>query len=261
MRGFLVQLGVALLVGVTLLIIGLALFSPILAVREIHVARTDLRLDTELIQQSLRPLFGERLPFLSVDSIPPILTSGLPDRHRSAVPDLTSVTITKVYPSTLQFRLQLKPIAYRLSIESPDQKTATAPVAASGSDFLTDDGMYVVYTNLQTGSGAKLPLMHIVDWSVRPDPWKALVSTDLLTAMHDAGRILATDFHQPVLSRTIFLRAREVHLKLPAYELWFDLQSPIADQLNRYRVFLAVTPPGAATEYVDLRMSGKVVYR
>ena len=261
MRGLLLRLAVVIVVGLILLVIGLALFSPILSVREIRVARTDLRLDTELIQQSLKPVFGQRMPILSVETIPPMLTAELPDRHRSAVPDLVSVTIVKVYPSTLQLRLALKPIAYRLSIDVPDQKKPAAVPDGSGSDFLTTDGMYVVYRNAQTASGQSLPLMHIVDWGVRPEPWKQLVSEELLSAMHEAGRVLATEFHQGVKSRTFYLRAREFHLALGSYDLWFDLKSPVYKQLERYALFLKNAPSGAAKSYVDLRVTGKVVYR
>ncbi len=262
MRGILFRFAIVLIVGLAILLVCIALFSPILKVRVIRVARTDLRLDNELIQKSLASLFTRRMPVLSAEEIPPLLTTVMPDIHRSAVPDLTSVTITKVYPSTLQLRIQLKPLAYRLLIDAPDQQTPTPPPASgSGSDFLTADGMYVVYRNTQTGTGSGLPTIHIVDWGVRPNPWQPLLSGDMLTAMHEAGRALGTEFHQAVLSRTIFLRAREIHLKLAAYDVWFDLKSSIPEQIDRYRLFLKNVPAGTAKQYVDLRVRGKVVYR
>ncbi|UPA22711.1 hypothetical protein K8942_00660 [Candidatus Peribacteria bacterium] len=262
LRPFLTRILAGCVVAVLILIVCLALFSPILDVREIVVARSDPRLNSVLIQDAIRPLFGRRLPLLSVEEIPSLLTTELPDMHRSAVPDLATVTIRKDYPSSLQIRLTLRPLAYRLSIETTGQTTApVTPSAASGSDFLTKDGLYVSYTAAQAGSGTMLPQLTIVDWGVKPDPWKPLVGADVLSAMQKTEAALATDFTQTVRSRTVYLRAREYHLQTESLMLWFDMKSPIEEQLARYRLFLDTVPAGTAKQYVDLRITGKLIYR
>lgn len=262
LRPFFFRIVAACVVLMLLLIVCLAVFSSLLDIRELQVARSDPRLDSERIQQALRPLFGRRLPLLSAEEIPPLLTAELPEEHRSAVPDLDTVTIRKDYPSSLHIRLTLRPLAYRLSIKTVGQTTPNpVPAAGSGVDFLTSDGLYVSYTAAQAGSGNALPQLHIVDWGAKPDPWKPLVGMDILTAMQETEAALVDDFAQTIRSRTIYLRAREYHLQTQTISLWFDLKSPIEEQLARYRLFLDTVPAGTAKQYVDLRISGKLIYR
>lgn len=260
-RSFMLRFALIFFIGLALLLLCIALFSPVLDVREIRVARNDPRLDTELIQRSLSPLFGRRLPLVHVDELIPMLRTDITDLHRSAVPDLATVTVRKEYPSTLQVRLTLKPLAYRLSIDSPGQAAPAAPAAGSGADFLTTDGMYVTYTATQAASGSALPLLHIVDWGVKPNPWRPLVSRELLHEVEKAEAALAERYTQTVTNRTIFLRAREYHLKVGGLTLWLDLRSPLDEQLLRYEVFRNTVPAGTAKQYVDLRVEDKIIYK
>lgn len=261
LRVFVLRFALIFVAGFIVLIICIGLFSSVLDVREIRIARNDPRLDTELIQKSLAPMFGRRLPLVNVEEFPALLRAELPDAHRSAVPDLLTVTISKSYPSTLQVRLSLKPLAYRLSIETPGQAAPAAPAAGSGADFLTEDGMYVTYTSTQAGSGTKLPLLHIVDWGVRPNPWRPLIGRDLLDATEKTEAAIIERFKLPVASRTIFLRAREYHLLVGGLQLWFDLKSPMEEQLMRYEVFRKNVAAGVAKQYVDLRINDKIIYK
>ncbi len=258
-RDLLLRFAVGIVIGLLLLSVGLALFSPILEIREVRVARTDLRLNDELIQQSLRMIFGRHLVLLGAQEIAPLLTQDIPAQSRSAVPDLASVRMTKLYPSALQLRLTLKPVAYRLRVTIKDQNSV--PVAGSGADFLTDDGLYVTYPASRIASGSSLPLLTIVDWGVRPTPWKPLLPRAFLQDLHDAEAALSKDFQLSIRSRTVYLRAREFHLQTPSYALWFDTTSPLTQQLQRYRVFLESTPPGAVKQYVDLRLTNAIVYQ
>ncbi len=262
MRAFFLHFALIFVAIILLLLLGIGIFSPILNVREIHVARSDGRLDSVLIQQALEPLFGRRMPFVSVEDLPALLMADLPDQHRPAVPDLSTVTISKNYPSSLEVRLTLRPIAYRLSIDTPDQKAPTSVPAGSGSDFMTKDGLYVRYTLHQSsGSSATLPQIHIVDWSVKPSPWKPLLTADFLETMKKAEAELQTQYGQTIKSRTVYVRAREYHLQTQTLSLWFDLKSPLEEQLARYHLFLQTVPPGTAKQYVDLRITGKVIYK
>ena len=240
-------------VSLVLLILGLLLFSPILEVREIHVLRTDPRIDVEQVQHALTPLFRQHLFFLSSQEVFPML--------KKALPDLTGATIRKRYPSTLVVEMMLDPIIARLSIEDHGAK---AP-AASGAvmhmeDFLTAQGLYVTYLSGQV-KALQRPLIRIEDWGARPVPWTSLIDTAFLLTMRQSEQTLHEQFGQDTQERTVFLRAQEFHLKTQAFTLWFDRRSPLDAQMQRYRIFLRTVGAGAAKEYVDLRLADRVVYR
>lgn len=250
--------------SVLLLLIGLALFSPILEIKQIRVSRTDPRIDAENIQRALAPLFGRHLFFLPPQEVSAML--------RQAVPDLRDARITKQYPSVLQLNIGLDPIVAEIVIENPDTPPLTGTGAQTGTgqmivdpegqDYLTNEGLYAVYnaSQVQTGSATLLKL-RVVDWAVRPEPWKPLVDAQFLDVMQSAESELKTQFSSQVTSRTIFVRAREFHLRLQRYSLWFDMRSPLPEQLQRYRIFLQTIGQDKATEYVDLRIKDKIVYK
>jgi hypothetical protein len=96
---------------------------------------------------------------------------------------------------------------------------------------------------------------------VKPDPWKPLLTTEFLQNMKTTEDALQSQFGQLIRNRTVFLRAREYHLQTQTAELWFDLKSPIEEQLARYRLFLQSVPPGSAKQYVDLRIPDKLIYK
>ncbi len=247
--------------GLTLLIMGLMLFSPLFDVREIRVLRTDPRIDVEQVQRALVPIFRRHLFFLSASEVEPLLTGGMPD--------LTDVSVEKRYPSTLVLHLTLDPVIARLAIESPDAKSA-APVTGTGAgpethtvtlgDYLTARGRYVTYLPSQV----KLPpppLIRIVDWGVRPSPWTTLIEPELLLLMREAEKALKEQFGQEVSERTVYVRAQEFHLRTKAYALWFDRRSSLEEHLQRYRIFLRTIGMPAAKQYVDLRLTDRIVYK
>jgi hypothetical protein len=59
----------------------------------------------------------------------------------------------------------------------------------------------------------------------------------------------------------VYLRAREFHLDTPKLSFWFDLRSPLEEQLQRLRTFLTVVKFPEVKNYIDLRLIGKVVYK
>ncbi len=265
LRKTVLRFGGLLGLGLVAMLVGLAFWSPILQLRDIRVGRTDPRIEEELVQSALRPLLGKHMLFLNTQDIAPLLTAALPRVDRSAVPDLLSVTVRKDYPSSLSVRIALDPLIARLAMREPAGQADTAPKTQTGevitSDFLTSKGMYAPYLPSQVGSGTALPLFTIVDWGARPVPWTTLIEPDFLKTMQDAEKELKDQFSQPVSERQMFIRAREFHLKTPAHELWFDVRSPLAEQLERYRLFLRTVGAPMAKQYVDLRLADRVVYR
>ncbi len=258
------QFAIFIVVGLLLLGVGLAMFSPILQIREISIARSDPRIDAEQVHSYVGSLYGEHLFFISTQEVQDIL--------EASIPDLVRADIIKQYPSTLHIRVHLDPIIAQLTIDEPDtsaQETGTgAAVAATGAvvipeggEFLTQKGLYVVYQPSQVETGSGLLQLHMVDWGVRPEPWKQLVDPKMLDLMRSAEAELETQFGIATKSRSIYLRAREFHLQIQQHTLWFDTRSPLPEQLQRYRFFLQSVGPGAATQYVDLRLKDKIVYR
>jgi hypothetical protein len=262
-RGVIVRFALWLAGGIAVIAVAVALFSPIFTVREVRIARSDARIDIERVQRLLRPLFGRHLAFLSSQEVLPLLKDGLPGNAtvppEPGLPDLASVQVSKRYPSSLLLKLSLDPLIARLQItQSVGAKAATGSLTA---DFLTSQGVYVAYTPDQVGSGTALPLLKIVDWITPPEPFKPLLDEEFLKAIRNAEKAIAEQFGQQVSSRTIYLRGQEFHLLTKEYSLWFDLKSPLDIQLQRYRLFLQALGKTAAKEYIDLRLTDRVVYK
>lgn len=262
-KKILLQFSALVVSGLVLLFIALALFSPILHIREIRVARSDPRIDAEQIQLAVSPLLDEHLFFLSAQQVADML--------EESVPDLRDATVSKQYPSTLRLRVTLDPIIARITFEAPEEPQSgtgaaaaagTGAVAPKGSDYITSEGLYVTYfpSQVEAGSGGMLDL-RVVDWGVLPSPWTTIVDPQFLNVIRQAESELASQFGTEVTTREVYLRAREFHLITPAHALWFDLRSPLAEQLQRYNMFIQNIGPDAASEYVDLRLTDKIVYK
>jgi hypothetical protein len=260
LRAIIMQFAVLIVSGLLLLGVGLALFSSILHIRQIRINRNDPRIDTEQIQRTLAPLFGQHLFFTSTQDVVSLL--------KNAVPDMEQAEVAKEYPSTLRLRITLDPIIAALTIENPVQPAAGSGATAGsgqlipeGADYLTSKGLYVVYQQSQVQTGSGLTVLTVVDWGVRPEPWKQLIDPPFVEMMRIAEEQLRTQFALPVRSRIVYIRAREFHLKTPTHSLWFDLRSPVDEQIQRYRMFLQSVGTASAKEYVDLRLKEKIVYK
>lgn len=238
------------------------LTSPVLAVREIEVVRQYGRLDVGAVQQRTKDLFGHRLLFVSAGMVR--------ERIADAVPDLADVSIAKHYPSRLVISVTLQPLVAKLAISGtggliPSPPMGTGAVQGVDTpapplvDYLTDRGVYV--QALESQSGAGLPLVKIEDWSVRPQPGALLMQPTLFQSLQQAEGALATEFGFVTKYRTVYVRGQEYHLSNGKVSLWFDGRTPVSKQLTRYRLFLKAIGLKNVTRYIDLRLSGKVVYR
>lgn len=231
-------------------VFGFLLFSPIVQVREIQVTRESPRLDIEDVQVALTPMFGRHLFFLSSLEVADLL--------KESIPDISAISVSKTYPSTLHVRVQLHPLAARLRILEPDQEYATSQTGAT-VDFLTDQGMYVATTAVHDTE--TLPEIVVVDWGVRPDPGTRMVRPSFLERMNAAELTLLRQFGKEVSQRRIFLRAQEFHVTIDGIDLWFDTRTPLEKQLNRYRLFLREVESSEVKQYIDLRVADRVVYQ
>ena len=54
---------------------------------------------------------------------------------------------------------------------------------------------------------------------------------------------------------------QEFHLKTEGVILWFDLATPVAAHIDRYRQFLRAVSLDKVEEYIDLRPHDRVIYR
>lgn len=230
------------------------LFSPIIQVREIQVQRTDTRVDIEKVQRALAPLFGRHLLFLPPYEVGALLSQSFPD--------LQAVDVKKSYPSRLIVKLELRPIVARLIIEEPaptvTESGATVPKPPSTlKDYLTDNGIYVV-SPLTYSGGLTITIR---DWTLKPVPGTTLVTTATFNFLREAEASLQHDLSLHSIQRIVYIRARELHLKVGKIILWFDTESPLAPQMERLKQFMKVVPLSTVREYVDLRLSGKVIYK
>ena len=227
------------------------LFSPIIQVREIQVTRLSPRLDVEEVQEALTPLFHRHLFFLSSFEIGGLL--------KESIPDIDTVSIGKTYPSMLHVQIKLHPLVARLQIAEPESGDYAEIGTGTTIHFLTDQGLYIATTaakDIET-----LPEIVIVDWAVPPEPCTPLLSTAFLERMNAAELTLLRQFGQEIARRTVYLRAQEFHLRIGRIALWFDLKSPLEDQLQRYRTFLREVGLEDVKQYVDLRIADRVVYQ
>lgn len=241
---------------VVALFAGIAMFSPLFEVREIRLVRSDRRVDAEQVQRALKPLFGQHLLFLTQKHVLPLLDT--------SVPDLRKATIDKRYPSTLVLRLELEPVVALLEIVDPTGAVSSA-VTGTGADalgdYLTADGTYVVYPPSLVQSGTGTAVVRIVDWGVRPEPWKHLLDIEVLERIAQAEQMLGAQFDESISQRVVYLRSREFHVQTSRLSLWFDMRSPVSEQIDRYRLFRESVGTDAARVYVDLRLQDRIVYR
>jgi len=235
-------------IGLTILTVGILIFSPIGRIEEVRVVRTDPRLDIEEVLRTLSPLFGRYLVAISTREVRQLLD----EKFR----DIKSLDVSKRYPSQLQVRIELDPLVAQVKTLDPDGGTTGTGVTIG---FLTERGTYSA-AGTETGSGS-LPLLQVVDWGIRPEPGALLITPEFFHTMRNAEEILRTQFGQTVSRRTVYLRAQEFHFTVLGIGLWFDVKTPLEDQLQRYRTFLQGVGLPFAKEYVDLRISDKVIYK
>lgn len=266
----------SLLVILFLVALLLYFLSSSFRVTSMRVSRDDPRLDLEEVQRLLLPFFGKHLSFLSPHLIERALLT--------AYPEVASVRIVKRFPGELHVTLYTDPIVAEVQLGSPnDTERSFTPLGGSGAyRYLTARGVYLEYpipVAVREGDGERL-LLKVVDWAVKPAHRQKLLEEKLLQDMQHVRRLLMQSFGHTVRAVTVHLRAREFHMEAehPArpdgrpperpsragsdgLTLWFDQASSIVQQLDRYREFLRALSPEKITEYVDLRLHDRVVYR
>jgi len=238
--------------GISLVAVGifLLLFSPLLSVREITIRRLSPRLDIEQAQRVLAPVFGRHLFFLEKSDVRQLLEEGMND--------LKTIEIAKDYPSELIVTVALDPVVAHLEIVNPDAEENSTSGTGSSADFLTEKGVYIQAVNPEEEEG--LQTIRLVDWGVRPAPGTQLISIAVLDRLHKTTQALGAQFGLPTERQTIYLRAQEYHIQVNGKELWFDMKSSLGQHLQRYRIFLQSVPMTDVEQYIDLRLTDRIVY-
>lgn len=226
--------------------------------------RTEGRVDIRKVLETLAPLYGKHLLFLS--------TRDVTARVREVVPDALSVSVSKLYPLQMSVRITLAPLVARVQIlASAGSRTL---VAGSGSDipagsgavlpapnteYLTENGLLI--SAVRPSDAEPLPAIRVVDWGVRPIPGSVILPPKFFDRVRRTENALTLEFGQNIRLRTIYLRAREFHLDTPAVSYWFDEKTPIEAQMQRLRTFLKTIKLTEVKNYIDLRLTGRVVYK
>jgi hypothetical protein len=107
----------------------------------------------------------------------------------------------------------------------------------------------------------KLETLEVTDWAIHPQDRSELLSPNFLKTMFLARDTLRRDFGLESQKITIYVRAKEFHIKTPKVTLWFDLRSELPVQFQRFREFLKALSLDQAKEYIDLRIADKIVYK
>jgi hypothetical protein len=245
-----------LLIGlgsIVVIVAGALLFAPYFDVREIHVRRQDPRIDPENIQQTLSPLFKQRLILVTRAQVTEML--------QNVYPDIEKVDINKEYPSTLQVTVYVEPVAAEISLmmEIVGSGGVVTTTGSSMYSYVTKSGMFT--TSPIKLSGAPLPKITVTDWGVEPQNRTQIFEEGYLQSMLLARDILQRDFGLTSVGITLYLRAKEFHIRTNKIALWFDLQTPLAVQFQRFREFLKALSLDQAKEYIDLRIADKIIYK
>ena len=248
-----------LLIGVCAVIITVVmvlLFAPFFDVRQIHIRRQDPRIDLEDIQQTLSPLFKQRLLLVTKTQVSSLLAADYPD--------IDHVAITKSYPSTLTVSIFLQPVAAAIVIDDSDMSLASqsgAVAAGSGTyAYITRTG-YFVSSPIKIVSGTPIPTLRLTDWGIRPQNRTRILSTDFIDQLFSARDALRTDFGLTTKDIVVYVRAQEFHIQTNKVTLWFDLKSPLSVQFQRFREFLKTLTLDQSKEYIDLRIADKIIYK
>lgn len=242
----------SIIIGSALLIVTVVcvlLFSPLIQVRQISIAKQKNRLDIAEVQQQLQGMFNRHLFFVTQSEVERLLV-----QQRD---DVEGVTITKEYPDHLIVDIAVKPVTAALQLEHAPPPDENAPQ----QHYLTADGLYVHSVFSLTQSGEVLPLIHMVDYSEWPESGQYVVDQSLLEQMFTTETKLNREFGQEVTRRTVFVRAQEYHLDIGDRSLWFDIRSTAEEQLEKYALFLSAPIAYPVTEYIDLRLFNKVVWK
>lgn len=233
------------------------IFSSLVTVRSIAFDDSTLRIDRETVQQALKPLFGKHLFMVSRLDVLPLL--------QEVYPDVTNVSLHKVYPDTLSLTFELYPLVAQLTIadDQAEPLDDQAPETGSGlvnTHFITETGLYVRLA-VPSQQNLDLPVYTVRDWGIKPQQNQLLVPPELLVALKELEVILQEQFGHEITNRIIFARAQEFHIEVGDRYLWFDIRSTVEEQLERYRTFLETSINFPVTEYIDLRLADRVVWK
>ncbi len=241
--------------GVLTVILGILLLSPFFDVRSMHIRRQDARIDPEEIQQTLSPLFKQRLVLVTRNQVAAMLEAEYPDIQR--------VEINKEYPSTLSVTVYLDPVVARVKLDDsgvPDTGSgATAGSGAGLHTYLTRTGLFVA--SPITLTSAPLPTLTFTDWNIRPQNRQQVLEPHFLQEIFLARDTLRRDFGLTTTGILVYLRAQEFHIRTNKTTLWFDLQSPLTVQFQRFRELLKTVSLDQVKEYADLRIADKIIYK
>ncbi|MBT3835525.1 FtsQ-type POTRA domain-containing protein [Candidatus Peribacteria bacterium] len=257
----------AVSVGVfVLIIISYFLFSDTFKVSSMHVARQDRRVDVEEIQKLLKPFFGKHILFVS-----PLL---IEHTIQSEYPEVSRADVGRNFPNELWVKLYMDDISAEVSVGDPDgteneaTENAWKPDSSleeeSGSryKYLSKEGVYLEYPfAIASNEDEEMLKLYLVDWAVKPEKRQRLIKKDVLSDIKNAKRILEETFGHSVSFITFYLSAQEFHIKTEGVILWFDLATPVAAHIDRYRQFLKAVPLEEVEEYIDLRPHDRVIHR
>ncbi len=231
------------------------LFSPFFNVRQIHIQRQDPRIDPAEVQETLAPLFRERLLLVTKNQIVSML--------QAQYPDIDSIEIIKDYPSTLSVKVILEPVVARVIIEdsSASELSQSGGLLETNSfSYITRSG-YFVESPIKLSGSSPIPILRFTDWGIRPQNGTRTILPEFIERIFTARDTLRTEFGLVTLDIILYVRAQEFHIRTNKTTIWFDLKSPLPLQFQRFRQFLKTLSLDLAKSYIDVRIQDKIIFK
>ncbi len=242
-----------LLVGtgiVAAIVFAVLIFSPIVSVRSIQLKNTSHRVDTEEVQTLLRPLFGRHLFFVGAHDVLSIL--------QEKQSDIAGVKVEKAYPDRLIVELELTPLVAKIT---PLQSEAAESNSGSTAQYFVTSKGILVQAHFPSEEDLLLPEIIITDYTNVLTDHAVLIEPTMLQNMQTAEQLLEQNFGLDIKKRLVHVYAQEYHLYIDDRALWFDDKSTVDQQLARYKKFLETKISFPVTQYIDLRLQDRVIWK
>jgi len=229
-----------------LIVIGLtAFFSIFFQVSTISFQKNDadINLRYSKIQKFLEGTKGVNLLFISPDFLEKSI--------QISFPELKTISFSKSYPKTLEVYAETYPIVAKWVYKKDGDERQFF-------GFVSENGFF-----LPKGPDESF-LMFDMQLRKKELPYYArLMQPEQLLAIIDAKRLLEDITKRKMVSLSYFQNAQEIHfLDEKKVEYWIFLQNLLPEQAEKLRLVLAKENVYAKPlEYIDLRITGKVIYK
>ncbi len=226
------------------------LFSPFFYIKNISVLRTNIVVDSASIETTLINLCkGENLIFTD--------TKKIQDEIKKIFPQWKNIILTKKIPNTLQVDVRtFLPIA----------KVKLKAIHINENDGIEEEVSKTVIINEKwsiTEKTLENPMLTIIYKDLFKNNTVAgenIIHLKHMNKILFIKKTLLEDYDLTTKNVDYFNNAREAYFDLFKYILWFDLEQDISIQFDKFDYILNNVDMNLV-EYVDLRISNRIIYK